>query len=72
MGGWRKLLHNLYPLLNTMTVNKSRRMRWAGHVACMGAGGGEHTEFWWESYKERDHQEDLDVGRIILKWVLEK
>jgi hypothetical protein len=24
--------------------------------------------FWWESQKERDHKEDLDMGgRIILK-----
>jgi hypothetical protein len=34
-GGWRKLhneeLHNLYSSPNTIT--KSRRMRWAGHVA---------------------------------------
>jgi hypothetical protein len=29
--------------------------------------------FWWESLKERDLQEDLDVGRrIILKWILER
>jgi hypothetical protein len=31
------------------------------------------TVFWWESLKERDQQEDLDVGgRIMLKWDLEK
>jgi hypothetical protein len=29
--------------------------------------------FWWESQKERDHEEDQDVGgRIILKWILER
>jgi hypothetical protein len=28
---------------------------------------------WWESQKERDIYEDLDVdGRIISKWFLEK
>jgi hypothetical protein len=39
-GSWRKLhndgLHNLYSSLNIVRVIKSRRMRWAGHVACMG------------------------------------
>jgi hypothetical protein len=36
-GGWRKLhneeLHNLY---SSPSIIKSRRMRWAGHVARMG------------------------------------
>jgi hypothetical protein len=31
---------------------------------------GKEEEFWWESQKERDHYEDLDVdGRTILKWI---
>jgi len=41
---WRKL-HNeepneLYSPPNIVQVIKSRRMRWAGHVACMGEGRG--------------------------------
>jgi hypothetical protein len=40
MGDWRKLhneeLHNLYSSPNIITMVKSRRMRWAGHVARMG------------------------------------
>jgi hypothetical protein len=40
-GDWRKLhneeLHNLYSSPNIMRMIKSRRMRWAGHVARMGA-----------------------------------
>jgi hypothetical protein len=40
MGGWRKLhsdeLHNLYCLPSIITIIKSRRMRWAGHVARIG------------------------------------
>jgi hypothetical protein len=39
-GGWRKLhteeLHNLYSSPSITRVIKSRRMRWAGHVARMG------------------------------------
>ena len=39
---WRKLrteeLSDLYPSPNIFRVIKSRRMRWAGHVARMGEG----------------------------------
>jgi hypothetical protein len=38
---WRKLhneLYSLYSSSNIVTVIKSRRMRWAGHVARMGKG----------------------------------
>jgi hypothetical protein len=38
--GWRKLhneeLHNLHSSPNVIRMTKSRRMRWAGHVARMG------------------------------------
>ena len=41
-GEWRKLhngeLRDLYSLPNIVRVVKSRRMRWAGHVARMGKG----------------------------------
>jgi hypothetical protein len=43
-GEWRKLhneeLSDLYSLPNILRVVKSRRMRWAGHVARMGEGRG--------------------------------
>ena len=45
-GKWRKLhneeLRDLYSLPNIVGVVKSRRMRWAGHVARMGEGRGVH------------------------------
>jgi hypothetical protein len=41
-GSWRKLhndeLHSLFSSPNIVRVIKSRRMRWAGHVACMREG----------------------------------
>jgi len=44
-GEWRKLhneLRDLYSLPNIVRVVKSRRIRWAGHVARMGEGRGVH------------------------------
>jgi hypothetical protein len=39
-GEWRKLhieeLHDLYSSPSIIRIIKSRRIRWAGHVACMG------------------------------------
>jgi hypothetical protein len=39
-GEWRKLhseeLHSLYSFPDIIRQVKSRRMRWAGHVACIG------------------------------------
>jgi hypothetical protein len=40
LGGWIKLhnerLHNLSSSPNITRTIKSRRMRWAGHAACLG------------------------------------
>ena len=45
-GEWRKLhkeeLRDLHSLPNIVRVVKSRRMRWAGHVARVGEGRGVH------------------------------
>jgi hypothetical protein len=60
-------------LLNMLhAIIKSRRMRWAGHVARMGRRGT-LIDHWWESQRERGHYEDQDVsGWIILGWILER
>jgi hypothetical protein len=54
-GEWRKMhneeLHNLCSSSDIIKQIKSRRMRWAGHVARM--GDETCTRFWWESPKER-------------------
>jgi hypothetical protein len=55
---WRKLnngtLHNVYSSPSIFRMTKSRRIRWAGHVARMGTRGI-HREYWWESQNEKDH-----------------
>ena len=67
---WRKLhneeLNELYYSPFIVRVIKSRRMRWAGHVARMG-------ERRWGNQRERDHLEDPGVdARIILRLVFRK
>jgi len=56
-GEWRKLhyeeLNDLYYLPNIVRVIKSRRMRWAGHVARM-EGVEAYTGFWWGNLRERE------------------
>jgi hypothetical protein len=57
-GEWRKLhneeLHELYSSPSIIGIIKSRRIRWAGHVARMGRRGT-HIDYWWESQREGDH-----------------
>jgi hypothetical protein len=66
---WGKLhneeVHDLYsPTI--VRVIKSRRIRWAGHVARMGEGRDVYS-VWSENPRERDHWGDPGVdGRIIL------
>jgi hypothetical protein len=70
-GSWRKLhndeLHNLYSSPNIVMVIKSRRMRWVGHVACMGEGRGVYRVLVGRSKGKRP-LEDLGIGgRITLR-----
>jgi hypothetical protein len=68
---WRKLqnevLNILYSSPNIVRVTKSRRMRWAGHVACMGdrrpLGRPRHR---WEDDIKMDLQE---VGSGDMDWI---
>jgi len=76
IGEWRKLhneeLNDLYSSPSIVRVIKSRRMRWAGHVARIGRGEA-YTGFWWANLSERDHLGDPDVDwRIILRWIFRK
>jgi hypothetical protein len=64
-GSLRKLhndeLHSLYSSPNIVRVIKSRRMRWAGHVARMGEGRGAYRVSVGRP-EARDHWKDLGVG----------
>jgi transcription termination factor 2 len=64
---WRKLrneeLHNLYSSPNIITMLKSRRMRWGGHVARMGDTRFEHTILVGKPEGNRP------LGRPRRKWV---
>ena len=72
-GEWRRLhneeLSDLYSSPNNVRMIKSRRMRWAGHVARMWEERGRIVS-WWGNRRERDHWVDLGVdGWIILGWI---
>jgi hypothetical protein len=63
-------LHSLYSSPNFVRVIKSRRLKWAGHVARMEEGRGVYRVLIGRP-KGRDHWEDLGVGgRIALRWTL--
>ena len=75
-GEWRNLhneeLNDLYSLPNIVRVVKSRRMRWAGHVARMGDDRLVHRVLVGKP-RQRGHWGDQDVdGRIILRWIFRK
>jgi len=65
-GEWRKLhneeLSDLYFLPNIVRVVKSKRMRWAGHVARMGEGRGVHRVLVGKPEGKRP------LGRPRRKW----
>jgi hypothetical protein len=65
-------LNDLYSSPNIIWVIKSRRVRWAGHVARMKEKIGAYR-VWWGNLRERDTLEDLGVdSRIIFNWMFKK
>jgi hypothetical protein len=54
--------HSLYSSPNIVRVIKSRRMRWAGHVACMGTGIGTYRVLVGRSERKRP------LGRPRRRW----
>jgi len=76
-GEWRRLhneeLYDLYSSTNIVRVIKSRRTRWAGHVARMGEERG-CIGSWWGNRMEGDHWGYLGVDgliileRIFMRW----
>jgi hypothetical protein len=67
-GGWRRLhneeLYIFFASSNIIRVIKSRRMRWMGHVACLGEMGNVYR-IWLTNLKGGGHSEDLGInGRL--------
>ena len=66
-GEWSRLhneeLNDLYASPNIVRVIKSRRMRWAGHVACMGEEKGVYRVLVGKSEGKRP------LGRPRRRWV---
>jgi hypothetical protein len=65
-GEWRKLhneeLNDLYSTPNIIQVTKSRRMRWAGYVACVGESRG----VYWVLVGKAEEKRPL--GRHKCRW----
>ena len=67
--GHNEELNDLYSSPNIVRVIKSRRMRWAGHVACMGEERGLYRVLVGKP-EGRNQWGDLGVdGWIILGWI---
>jgi len=84
-GEWRRLHDeehcDLYCSRNVILVIKSRRMRWAGHVARIGDGKGAYKVLVWRSEgkrplrmprrrREDDIKKDLqEMGSRSMEWM---
>jgi hypothetical protein len=71
--GWRKLhnaeLRNLHSSPDKIRMNKSRRMRWAGHAAYMGLNDSAYKVLVVKLEGKRPLGRLNAGGRIILKWI---
>jgi hypothetical protein len=64
-------LYALYSSPNIIRVIKSRRLRWAGHVACMGERRGAYRALVGKPERRRPlGRPPVDI--IILKWIFER
>ena len=61
-------LNDLYSSPNIVWVIKSRRMRWAGHVARMGEERGLYRVLLGKP-ERRNQWGDLGVNGCILRWI---
>jgi hypothetical protein len=69
-GEWRKLhneeLNDLYSSPNMVRVIKSRRLRWVGHIACMGERRGLYRVLVGKPVGKRPFR------RVMLRWIFRK
>jgi hypothetical protein len=74
--GWIKLhneeLCDLYSTHNMVQVIKSRRMRWAGHVACMGEKRGEYKVLVGKPEGKRPPGRLRSRWEDSIKWIFRK
>jgi hypothetical protein len=84
-GGWRKLhneeLNNLYSSPSIIRIIKSRRMRWAGHVARMGEKRNVHRSLLGKpegkrplgrprcSWIDNIKKDLLEIGLGVVDWI---
>jgi hypothetical protein len=84
-GGWRKLyneeLHNLYSSPSIIRIIKSRRMRWAGHVARMSEErsvyrllvgkpeGKKALGRWRHRWIDNIKMDLLETGLSVVDWI---
>jgi hypothetical protein len=75
-GEWRKLhnekLRNLYSSPSIISIIKSRRMRWAGHVARMGEKRNAYRLLVGKPEGKRLLGRPRRTWLIILGWILER